>query len=162
DVTGDNKLDIILGNLSATNQLYVNNGATGTAANPFNGVLAKDISADTGVITTVAVVDMNGDGRKDILFGGSNQLCNLYINNHTADPFNKVVADVLSPAPEITGKIDESILFQVNLFAAFLRSTATSEITLGSSSNITASGDVTIIAHALANAQNITAGFFLG
>jgi hypothetical protein len=86
DVDGDGDLDLVAGNNSQANRLYLNNGT----ADPFSGVSGSDISADTQDTSSVTLADVDGDGDLDLLAGNWSQANRLYLNNGTADPFSGV------------------------------------------------------------------------
>ena len=92
DVDGDGDLDLVVGNFNQTNRLYLNNGT----ADPFNGVSGSDITSDAQATFSVALGDVNGDGRLDLVVGNSNQPNRLYLNNGTANPFNGVTGTDIS------------------------------------------------------------------
>jgi hypothetical protein len=99
DVDRDGDLDLMAGNWSQTNRLYLNNGT----ADPFSGVSGADISSDTNVNRSIVVSDVNGDGDLDLLAGNRDQTNRLYLNNGTADPFSGVAgADISSDAHDTT------------------------------------------------------------
>jgi len=85
DIDGDGDLDLVAGN-SGRNRLYLNNGT----ADPFNGVIGSDITADTHSTRSVILGDMDGDGDLDLVAGNNGQVNRLYLNNGTSDPFNGV------------------------------------------------------------------------
>lgn len=86
DVNGDGKRDVIVGRNGHTIRLYLNNGTV----NPFNGVTGSDISSDTNATTSLALGDVNGDGKLDLIAGNENQRNRVYLNNGTINPFNGV------------------------------------------------------------------------
>ncbi len=86
DVNGDGKRDVIVGRNGQTIRLYLNNGT----GNPFNGVTGSDISSDTNATTSLALGDVNGDGKPDLIAGNENQRNRVYLNNGTINPFNGV------------------------------------------------------------------------
>jgi VCBS repeat protein len=104
DVDGDGDLDLVAGNWSSPdanepqrNRLYLNNGT----ADPFAGVVGKDITADAYGTVSVALGDVDADGDLDLVAGnfmnGTGLSPNrLYLNNGTADPFNGVAGKDLT------------------------------------------------------------------
>ena len=86
DVDGDNDLDVVTGNSEERNRLYLNNGT----ADPFNGVTGADITTDDHATISVALGDMNGNGRLDLVAGNAGHRNRLYLNNGTATPFSGV------------------------------------------------------------------------
>ncbi|MEB3292084.1 MAG: DUF4347 domain-containing protein, partial [Synechococcales bacterium] len=83
DVNGDRKLDIVLGNFGGASQLLLNNGT----ANPFSNVTPINF---TNSLTTIAVAlgDVNGDGRLDVIFGNEQAPSQIFLNSGTANPFS--------------------------------------------------------------------------
>ena len=59
-------------------------------ATPFDGVGGQDITADAHFTGSVALGDVNGDGRPDLIAGNLTQASRLYLNNGTSDPFDAV------------------------------------------------------------------------
>jgi hypothetical protein len=96
DVDGDGDLDMVAGNYGATNRLYLNNGT----ADPWNGVVGADITADLGATRAATLADMDHDGDLDLVAGNdTNEINRLYLNNGTADPWNGVTGvDVTADA----------------------------------------------------------------
>jgi hypothetical protein len=96
DVDGDGDLDLVAGNYSETNRLYLNDGT----ADPFSGVVGSDISSDMHETDSVALADLDGDGDLDLVVGNYTDRVNrLYLNNGTADPFSGVTGvDISSDA----------------------------------------------------------------
>ena len=84
DVNSDGLPDLVVGNIGTgagqVNRLYLNTGN----ANPFDGP-GIDITSDSHETTSVAVGDVNGDNRPDIIVGNQNQRNRLYLNNLKSD-----------------------------------------------------------------------------
>ncbi|MBN1538183.1 MAG: VCBS repeat-containing protein [Anaerolineales bacterium] len=86
DVDGDGDLDLVTGNNSQVNRLYLNNGTV----NPFDGISGSDISVDTQNTTSTLLGDVDGDGDLDVVVGNSGQPNRLYLNNGTVYPFDGI------------------------------------------------------------------------
>ncbi len=86
DVDGDGSLDLIAGNDSAPNRLYLNNGT----ASPWEGVTGSDIAATTSVTASVALGDVDGDGDIDVVTGNTGQTNRLSLNGGRPDPWSGV------------------------------------------------------------------------
>ena len=87
DMDGDGDLDMVAGDRSHLNHLYLNNG---TAA-PFSTAVGTGISSDADWTYSVALGDVDGDGDLDMVAGNYGLVNNrLYINNGTANPFSGV------------------------------------------------------------------------
>ncbi|MBU0512697.1 MAG: VCBS repeat-containing protein [Chloroflexi bacterium] len=85
DVDSDGDLDLVVGN-DGENCLYLNN----STADPFSGVSGTDITGDADKTTSVALGDVNGDGRPDLVAGNggefTNQVNRLYLNDGSPTP----------------------------------------------------------------------------
>ncbi|MBN1477591.1 VCBS repeat-containing protein, partial [Candidatus Sumerlaeota bacterium] len=68
DVDRDGDLDLVAGNGSYRNRLYLNNGT----GNPFGGVPGLDITTYTADTRAVALGDLDGDGDLDLVAGNRN------------------------------------------------------------------------------------------
>lgn len=93
DLNGDDKLDLVVGNWGQPNRLYLNNGTL----DPFAGVTGSDIASDEHFTISVALGDINGDNRPDLIAGNHSGPSRLYLNNGTSAPFADVSGvDILS------------------------------------------------------------------
>jgi hypothetical protein len=107
DMNGDGHLDVVTGNFDKVNRLYLNNGT----ADPFNGVIGTDITADVNDTYGLAIGDIDRDGDLDVVVGNSKQRSRLYLNNGTAAPFSGVTgtditADAGDTNPIAVGDVD--------------------------------------------------------
>ncbi|MDH5389217.1 MAG: FG-GAP-like repeat-containing protein [Gammaproteobacteria bacterium] len=82
DVNNDGHLDVISGNASDPNYLYINNGTD----SPFTGVPGMVIAADLSSPRAMQLDDMNGDGKLDLLVGNS-VASRIYIHDGSATPY---------------------------------------------------------------------------
>jgi len=101
DVDGDGNLDLLEGNYTEVNRLYLNNGS----ADPFSGVSGTDISSDTDDTRSIALGDVDGDGDLDLLAGNYGSANRLYLNNGTANPFSGVSGSNISSDEHYTTSI---------------------------------------------------------
>jgi len=101
DLNGDGKLDILVANFSQKNKLYLNNGTN----DPFNGVLASNISNDTDDTIAISSMDLNGDSKLDVVVGNYYQKNKFYLNNGTSNSFNGVSSNDISSDEDDTRSI---------------------------------------------------------
>ena len=76
DINGDGRLDIVAGNYSGRNKLYINNGNGNFA--PLNGI---DIGLEISNTEDIQLADIDGDGSLDVLVANSYEANLLYVNN---------------------------------------------------------------------------------
>lgn len=109
DVNGDGHPDIIAGGFFDPTLVYINNGTS----DPFAGVTGRAVGHGvTDDTAAMAVGDVNGDGKPDLVTGNTNGETNkLYLNNGTSDPFSGVAG---TPIGTETGFISDIKLADVN------------------------------------------------
>jgi choice-of-anchor C domain-containing protein len=78
DIDGDGDADLVVGASDGSFTTYRNDGGgsfarLSGAANPFNGL-------DTGILSAPALVDINGDGRVDLVAAGDQSGLRLFVN----------------------------------------------------------------------------------
>src|SRR5262249_54051438 len=80
DLNGDGDADLLVGRDGQTNQVYLNNGTV----DPFAGVSAVDLDASTQATRALALADVNGDSKLDVIVGYAGAASAVYLNNGTA------------------------------------------------------------------------------
>ena len=81
DVNGDHVADLMVGNSSGGDQLYLNNGLQ---AGAWQGFATSPIALGTGTApdtTAVALADVNGDGYLDVVAANTGTTSDIYLNN---------------------------------------------------------------------------------
>jgi hypothetical protein len=78
DVTGDGRLDVVVGNYSQPSYVLVNNGNS-----PTNWPRFTLGSASNSLTYSVAIGDLTGDGRPDVVVGNYNQANYVLVNTGT-------------------------------------------------------------------------------
>ena len=105
DMDGDGDLDVIAGNGSQHNRLYLNRGN----ANPFAGVEEGINLSDDAGASSVALGDVNSDGHLDVVagilpvFGGAPN--RLYLNDGVDNPFPTFAGDNISDDADATRSV---------------------------------------------------------
>ena len=116
DMDGDGDLDIVTGGYQ-TNRLYLNN----PGENRFRSVTGTPISTDTDSTRTIALADLNGDGKLDVIVGNFDQRNKFYLNSGSIDLFDNAAdteigglhTDVITAA-DMDGDGDIDIIGEVN------------------------------------------------
>jgi hypothetical protein len=111
DMDRDGNPDYVAGNFSGTNRfyIYVNNGLS----TPFAAVPGSEITSDVNDTFSVAVGDVNGDGKPDVVAGNRNSPNRLYVRGLTFLPQGRATSltvdtqteDVQSVLLEVTETI---------------------------------------------------------
>jgi hypothetical protein len=103
DIDNDGDMDIITGNVSAGNFVYINNnnGASFTKRELGSG----SPGTDTGSTFGLAIGDVDGDGLPDIVVGNSGSENKLYLNDGDSFPFTLVGTNV-SPDADTTYDVE--------------------------------------------------------
>jgi hypothetical protein len=153
DVTGSGHLDLIVGNSQAPTRLYLNNGST----SPFS--TAQDITASADDTRSVALGELLNGGLPDLVVGLNGNYPRVYVNNDTATPFS-ATPSMVNPAPELLYQVNESAVFPFALPLPATLAHAESDITIGSGATIAADGKATLMAQAMADAEQTTSGVF--
>jgi len=80
DVDGDGDLDLVAGNYSQINRLYLNDG-NGVFGDGLGGSNGSDISTDSHYTHAITLGDVDDDGDLDLIAGNGNQINRLYLND---------------------------------------------------------------------------------
>lgn len=84
DMDRDGDLDVIAGNLSASDRLYLSDGS----ATPWSAATtAIDLPGDARNTRALALGDVDHDGDLDLLAGNQNQLNRVYLNDRSVNVF---------------------------------------------------------------------------
>ena len=81
DVNGDGRLDLVAGNFGQVNRWYANDGTP----DPFKVGTGSDARPDTLNTTSIELVDMNGDGRLDLVTGNAGFGTQVSVNDGTGN-----------------------------------------------------------------------------
>ncbi|MBF0452173.1 MAG: VCBS repeat-containing protein [Candidatus Magnetomorum sp.] len=88
DVNGDGSLDLVEACSGCANRVYMNN----QTLSPFKDVIPIIIdSAEQNDTTSLALGDIDGDQRLDLIVGNQYQTNRLYLNNGTDHPFETAI-----------------------------------------------------------------------
>ena len=91
DLNGDGFPDLIEGNAGAQANLLFLNAATGPGLDPFDGVVGSSFSADLHDTFALALGDLNGDGRPDLVVGNSGAVNRIHLHGGSFAPFSEGV-----------------------------------------------------------------------
>ena len=92
DLDNDGDPDLVAGNNGQPNRLYLNNGT----ADPFAGIVGRNIDENAYATRSVALGDLDNDGDLDLATGNEGQSNRLYLNNGTTDPFAEATGSNLT------------------------------------------------------------------
>jgi hypothetical protein len=92
DLDGDGDLDLVTGNDTDVNRMYLNNGSDTL----FSHITSGTVLGTQGATNTLSITlgDFNADGKPDIVAGNSGNINRLYLNNGTATPFSNATTGV--------------------------------------------------------------------
>ncbi len=122
DLDGDGDLDLLVGEASGQLNFYRN---TGSRTAPIFTLVSDNLQGiDVGRRSAPALVDMNGDGRPDLLIGGEDGGVELWWNRSTADSVHFVRAE---------GQVIESPLYS-SVSAGDVDGDGTLEVVVGTQS----------------------------
>ena len=112
DMNGDGWLDVVVGNESSVNRLYLNTGVA-----PFlSGLTGINISVDSDPTYDIKVADLNNDGFPDVAVSNSSVGTKYYLNDKNSDadenPFTAVTGVQIST--DSGGYVDALDLGDVN------------------------------------------------
>lgn len=150
--------DIVIGSYDGTVELYRNDGA----GNPFDSAVtttdgdvvgpfvAFEDLVESGLTMSLAIADMNGDSRPDLVTAADNQLGSTVLNLAGEPKLSS-----LGPT-NMTEQITEQKLPGIRLVAGVTLVDSGSKVVFGPGSNLTAANDITVRSDALASATNIT------
>lgn len=88
DLDGDSDLDLVVGNLGQPTQMYLNNGTS----SPWQDVAPISLPAAESSVIALAIVDLNGDGDRDLVVGAHGTPSQLYLNPGAAGSWEGVSA----------------------------------------------------------------------
>jgi len=102
DVDRDGGLDLVAGNATEMDRVYLNNGT----ATPWAGITGADITADAHATWAMALGDVDGDGDRDLVVGNDGQANRLYLNNGTEAPWAGVSGVDVTADADLTRSVD--------------------------------------------------------
>ncbi len=92
DVDGDGWLDLVEGNDDQRSRVYLNRGG----GLLWTDVAGVDVGTNVCATRSLAVADVNQNGKLDLIAGNYNQPARLFLNNGTTNPWQNVTGTVVS------------------------------------------------------------------
>ena len=96
DMNGDGLLDLIVGNETQRNIVYLNDGS----GDPFDSATILNVGSEVENTTALAISDIDQDGDLDLLVGNDQQPNRYYENDGSGNPFNTIAPVTLSGASD--------------------------------------------------------------
>ncbi|MEZ4920642.1 MAG: T9SS type A sorting domain-containing protein [Saprospiraceae bacterium] len=114
DIDGDQDLDLLVGSNGGGLYCYINTAGPGNAMQFERDLNPMWVSMDVGLASTPFVVDLNGDGRKDIVMGERNGNINYFENS--GSPTEPIFAN--SPTVQVLGGVNMTLPLEAVGFSA--------------------------------------------
>ena len=158
DWNRDGRNDIVLGIYNLSINVYRNDGSGNPFDMPVTVVDGDVVGANPafeqigqdGFVTAIAIADMDGDSRPDVVAACDNQLGQTILNKSGG-----ATLTAIGPT-QFTEQVTEQKVFPISLLASVTLVDSGSSVVFGAGSNLDAARDVIVRSDALANATNIT------